>query len=241
MTAKELLNGSVPRPPEADALYRALNAKIHNLGSTGTMYQRNSGEESPRTYNFKSTNISAPGTLRQPPPLRNGQPPQQPAASLYAANNAAPPPYQSTSPSNYGQTYDHQKIPSYGNGAGVATTTRAPPPPPPSRKPHEETARALYDFNGEQSGDLSFREGDIITIVQKSESQDDWWTGRIGGRQGIVSQLTTDALWTTRLTIFFGSSRQTMCNYSNSGNLIKLPLHRLVVGIPFLLNSFKLV
>lgn len=185
VTAKELLNGSVPPPPEADALYRALNAKFHNLGSTGSMYQRNSGEESPRSYNFKSTNISAPGTLRQPPPLRQGQ---QTTPSPYAANNAAPPPPYQSPPSNYGQTYGHQKTPSYGNG-GAATTRLPPPPPPPSRKPHEETARALYDFNGEQSGDLSFREGDIITIVQKSQSQDDWWTGRIGGRQGIVSKV----------------------------------------------------
>jgi hypothetical protein len=48
---------------------------------------------------------------------------------------------------------------------------------------------ALYDFNGEQADDLSFRQGDIVTIVEKSDSQNDWWTGKVGGRQGIVSGL----------------------------------------------------
>ncbi|EPY54093.1 actin cortical patch component Lsb4 [Schizosaccharomyces cryophilus OY26] len=45
--------------------------------------------------------------------------------------------------------------------------------------------RAMYTFTGEQPGDLSFRKGDIIDIIQRSESHDDWWTGRIGYREGI--------------------------------------------------------
>lgn len=46
-------------------------------------------------------------------------------------------------------------------------------------------AVALYTFKGEQSGDLPFRKGDVITILKKSESQDDWWTGRNNGQEGI--------------------------------------------------------
>lgn len=163
VSAKELLSGAVAPPPEADPLYRALNAKFHTLGNTGASYQRNSGEDSPRSATFRSTNISAPGALKGPPPLRNG------STSSYATLSPPPPPY-SQSSSSYGQP----------------TSLRPPPPPPPSRKPKEPTAKALYDFAGEQSGDLSFREGDIITIIQKSDSQDDWWTGRIGTREGMV-------------------------------------------------------
>jgi len=33
-----------------------------------------------------------------------------------------------------------------------------------------------------ESGDLSFSKGDVIIITQKSESTDDWWTGKAGGR-----------------------------------------------------------
>lgn len=46
-------------------------------------------------------------------------------------------------------------------------------------------AVALYSFKGEESGDLPFRKGDVITILKKSDSQDDWWTGRVNGNEGI--------------------------------------------------------
>ncbi|CAB4254535.1 Lsb3p [Maudiozyma barnettii] len=46
-------------------------------------------------------------------------------------------------------------------------------------------AVALYSFKGEESGDLAFRKGDVITILKKSDSQDDWWTGRVNGSEGI--------------------------------------------------------
>lgn len=48
-----------------------------------------------------------------------------------------------------------------------------------------EKAVALYTFKGEQDGDLEFKKGDVITIVKRSESKDDWWTGRRAGRDGI--------------------------------------------------------
>ncbi|KAF2716688.1 DUF500-domain-containing protein [Polychaeton citri CBS 116435] len=46
-------------------------------------------------------------------------------------------------------------------------------------------AVAKFTFEADQSGDLGFKKGDIITIVKKTESENDWWTGRIGGREGI--------------------------------------------------------
>lgn len=46
-------------------------------------------------------------------------------------------------------------------------------------------AIALFSFEGEQQGDLPFRKGDVIIIIKKSESQDDWWTGRCNGKEGI--------------------------------------------------------
>ncbi|KAJ8657474.1 hypothetical protein O0I10_006776 [Lichtheimia ornata] len=173
VAAKDLLEGKIPPPPEADALYRALNARFHNLGNTGAMYAAgrasiDNGGSPTRSQTFKSTNISAPGSLRQPPITRNAAPP--------------PPSYTSTPSNQYGSQYSTPS--SY--GTPTASVQRPPPPPPPpSRKPRQETARALYDFTGEQAGDLSFREGDIITIVEKSNSQDDWWTGSIGARKGM--------------------------------------------------------
>ena len=46
-------------------------------------------------------------------------------------------------------------------------------------------ARALFTFDGEEEGDLSFRKGDTINIIKKSESSNDWWTGELNGQEGI--------------------------------------------------------
>lgn len=64
----------------------------------------------------------------------------------------------------------------------AALTTEATAPPIPQRV--GGTAVALYDFDAQRSDDLSFRKGDIITIVRKTENQNDWWLGRVNGRTG---------------------------------------------------------
>ncbi|KAI9309017.1 hypothetical protein BJ944DRAFT_280825 [Cunninghamella echinulata] len=46
-------------------------------------------------------------------------------------------------------------------------------------------ARALFNFNAEQDGDLPFSKGDIILITKKSDTQQDWWTGEFNDRKGI--------------------------------------------------------
>lgn len=174
VTAKELLNGSVPPPPEADPLYRALGAKFHSLGNTGAMYQKNRDVDGNDRPAFKSTSISKPGTLKGPPPVMNK--PQH-------LTNGYP-----TTTSTYPQQQP-QLPPSPPSSSYQSPSVRKPPPPPPvAPRPvkKEPVARALYAFQGEQEGDLSFQEGDIITVIEKTDSQDDWWTGRIGNRQGVV-------------------------------------------------------
>ncbi|KAI7902635.1 uncharacterized protein BX663DRAFT_509917 [Cokeromyces recurvatus] len=197
VSAKELLMGSVPPPPEADALYRALNAKFHTLGSQtyGNHYSEDGSSERSfgrsNSTHFKSTHISAPGTLRQPPPIRQGG---GYGAPISQSSTFSPPSYQpSNTMNNYNNIYGQDIKPQTnynGNYTAQAAAKRAPPPPPPNRKPsivtkREPTARALYAFEGQQPGDLSFREGDIITIIQKSDSQEDWWTGRLNGKEGV--------------------------------------------------------
>jgi len=44
-------------------------------------------------------------------------------------------------------------------------------------------ARALYDYEGESANDLSFREGDIISIIDKSDPSG-WWEGELNGATG---------------------------------------------------------
>lgn len=52
-------------------------------------------------------------------------------------------------------------------------------------KAHATQAIALYTFKGEQPGDLPFKKGDVIDILKKSDTTDDWWSGRNNGVSGI--------------------------------------------------------
>ena len=97
------------------------------------------------------------------PPLRSTPP---------GSAAAAPPPYSAVGASS--------------TAAAAATAgKRAPPPPPAARpKPAAQFCTALYDFECQAEGDLSFNVGDRIEIVQKTASAQDWWTGKLDGRQG---------------------------------------------------------
>lgn len=44
---------------------------------------------------------------------------------------------------------------------------------------------ALYSFEGQQPGDLSFQVGDRITVTSKTDSHFDWWEGELRGHTGI--------------------------------------------------------
>ena len=94
VTAKELLSGAIPPPPEADALYRALNAKFHTLGNQTYSPNADGTRSIGRNNTFKSTNISAPGTLSQPPPVRQIGGYGAPLAIQQQPYNPSPPSYQ---------------------------------------------------------------------------------------------------------------------------------------------------
>ena len=36
-----------------------------------------------------------------------------------------------------------------------------------------------------QAGDLSFKKGQVITVTEKSEDTNTWWTGKVDGREGM--------------------------------------------------------
>jgi hypothetical protein len=46
-------------------------------------------------------------------------------------------------------------------------------------------AIAKFAFNALEPGDLGFQKGQIITIIKRTKEDTNWWTGRIGDREGI--------------------------------------------------------
>ncbi len=82
--------------------------------------------------------------------------------------------------------FSRDRLASGSSMASIAAGKKKPPPPPPKRIPSTQGiwVTALYEFAGEGQGDLSFREGDKIKVVKKTDSTDDWWEGELKGVQG---------------------------------------------------------
>lgn len=87
--------------------------------------------------------------------------------------------------------------PKPGSLAAAAAAKAKPPPPKPkpsrlSGAPTVETATALYDYSAQAEGDLSFRAGDVIEIVSRTQNDNEWWNGKLQGKSGqFPGQYTT--------------------------------------------------
>lgn len=80
---------------------------------------------------------------------------------------------------------------STGSSWGAAAKAKGAAPPPPKPKPSRlsgaptvPTATALYDYEAQAYGDLSFNTGDVIEVTKKGATENEWWTGRLRGKEG---------------------------------------------------------
>ncbi len=103
-----------------------------------------------------------------------------------------PPPYSNSgSPSLNGDS-SMARANSTGSAWGAAAKAKGAAPPPPKPKPSRfsgapapaDRAEALYDYEAQAAGDLSFSTGDVIEIVQKGATENEWWTGKMMGTEG---------------------------------------------------------
>jgi len=83
-------------------------------------------------------------------------------------------------------THSHSRnSPAFGESAwGGAAPVPSPKPSPASTptRAAQPTCQALYDFDAESPGELSFKEGDVIYL--KSKIDDNWYDGSVNGRTG---------------------------------------------------------
>ena len=47
----------------------------------------------------------------------------------------------------------------------------------------EEQVEAMYAFQAEEENELTFKPGDIITVIEKID--DGWWFGHFDGKKGL--------------------------------------------------------
>lgn len=57
------------------------------------------------------------------------------------------------------------------------------PKPKPKPKPSMPKCKALYDYNAQDTDEISFAADEIIEVIQEDPSG--WWTGRLRGREGL--------------------------------------------------------
>ena len=103
-----------------------------------------------------------------------------------------PPPYSNSGSPNLNGNNSMSRANSTGSAWGQAAKAKGAAPPPPKPKPSRlsgvpaavERAEALYDYEAQAAGDLSFTTGDVIEIVEKGATENEWWTGKLMGKQG---------------------------------------------------------
>ncbi|KAJ3145129.1 hypothetical protein HDU89_007546 [Geranomyces variabilis] len=167
VSPKELLSGEVAPPVQAEALYRVLDLKFGNMG-TGVQVKSAYAERVASQRASSAPPIKKGGANRVGAASGGGFGTLKGAAS---ATTVSPPPI---SPAD-----------TFSRNAVSATAAVPPPIAPRKSKPAAtvETRTALYDFNGERPSDLSFKQGDVITVV-KAGGPEEWWVGRINGKEG---------------------------------------------------------
>ena len=142
---------------------------------------------------------SASPTDSKPPSTLSARPAWQ--RPVEADNGEqAPPPYSpganlATTPTSSAFRNEKSPVsPAFANGkpsnlAAAAAAKAKPPPPKPKPKnlagqPVAEMVTALYDYSAQAEGDLSFRAGDVIEIVSRTQNDNEWWIGKLQGKQG---------------------------------------------------------
>jgi SH3 domain-containing YSC84-like protein 1 len=167
VTASQLLGGSIAAPIEAEPLMRILNARVFS-GTAGRAEVYNDvpvyGDEH-EDVGWQDRRSSNAAVAKPPGRTSTWQ------DDVYDRE-----------PSNAAPNQSYRDPPS-------STFEKPKPARPTAPKPtfgrKADQAVAKFTFEGEQDGDLSFKKGDIITIIKRTDNETDWWTGRIGTREGI--------------------------------------------------------
>ncbi|KAF8951980.1 Ubiquitin-conjugating enzyme E2 J1, partial [Entomortierella lignicola] len=118
--------------------------------------------------------------------------PWQGGASEFAQNQEAPemppPPSYNTLQRGAGSEGSRTAIPvaaAYSMNSMNNVKKGPPPPVPPKKIGGAKMVVALYDYDAQQEGDLSFRKDEQIELIERTGDVNGWWTGRVNGRQGI--------------------------------------------------------
>jgi SH3 domain-containing YSC84-like protein 1 len=211
ITARDLLEGSIRPPPAADSLMRVLNSRF--FASRGQVSQDDMYNDIP-VYDDRHDDLNWEGRRGSSGgrpaataedyeyhdrPQRTStwtdnvydRPPNYTNSNLAASTRANP----NETFDRFQSDFEHRRANTgFSNHSDQKPKTApgrptAPKPKfvPKDQQPKlgENQAVALFTFEPDQPGDLGFKKGEIITIIKRTDSKNDWWTGQIGDRTGI--------------------------------------------------------
>lgn len=185
LTAAQLLGGAIPSPSQAAPLMSVLNSRAFAGVRQGESVDNSMYNDSP-VYDNNHDDVVWEG--------RRGSAYGEGANNRTGRDEFGRPSRTSTWQDD---VYDRPGAGSGLNRANtgdnhrdnqVAIAGKKPPPPRPfAPKPQlkKDQAIAQFTFEADQPGDLGFKKGEVITILKKTTSENDWWTGQIGTRMGI--------------------------------------------------------
>lgn len=211
LTARELLGGNVPVPPQAEPLMRVLNSRV--FAGVGGAFRDDQMYNDVPVYDDSHEDVVWQG--RTGAAYGEGIQTQR-TGDMYNGNQEWASQDKPTRSSTWGstgagranpnETFDRlnrQRATSnvtgdqsdyvYSDRQASAPGRPSAPKPAFTSKPSfgnkaaagPGQAVAKFTFEADQPGDLGFKKGDVITIVKRTDNEADWWTGRIGGREGI--------------------------------------------------------
>jgi amphiphysin len=158
---------------------------LQNLVSGGT--NKLSLQERAALKNNEASSVQQPQQITY-----NQESYQQPSAPLQQQQQAPQyqVPYQAYQPQQPQQHDSYQSPPKsvvYGQSAaaGLVSPTPAIPTPPSRDTSRNSYVVALYDYDAQAEGDLSFKKDDKIELVQRTPDSNDWWTGKLRGAVGV--------------------------------------------------------
>uniref|UniRef100_A0A669E158 Osteoclast-stimulating factor 1 n=1 Tax=Oreochromis niloticus TaxID=8128 RepID=A0A669E158_ORENI len=162
-------------PKSSSSLYHRTAGLLlkHTFRSLSSVHQ-NGGAKFPRGPHNPQADITYSSPQKQGRPLQGGPP------KLGSQRGPRPP-----APNQYNQrNLDFLNVPDQGMKQRKRSITQRPPPAPkPQPRPQGPRCRALYQYVGQDTDEISFEVNDVFDLVKEDASG--WWTGRIGGKEGL--------------------------------------------------------
>lgn len=175
IAARDLLTGAERPPPQAAPLLNILNSRVFNGMRSGT-YDDGMYNDVPVYDDRHDDVVHGQGHARNH--TFGGQTGQDEFGAPKRASTWQDDVYDN--PRQFGSGSRSSTF----HNASVPEDKKVGPGRPAAPKPNFQSkqalmkkneAIALFTFEAEQPGDLGFKKGDVITVLKKTESDNDWW------------------------------------------------------------------